>query len=173
MRRRVVLVIAIAFLLIGILPLVVDWIRGTSLTLQHGTELAETALRFEVITGTSSGSAENYYHTERPRFGDIATGVALAAKLDFWDSVWSGAPENGSNLYLVTQQRLSNVRVIEYDGIQAKILAQIHWHQQRINRSTMLVEDDTDAGADRTYWFVFEGGVWKVSDFESTGPVKQ
>ena len=171
--KRIAIYGIIVLLLGLILPQIIEAIRVSNLTQQYGLELSDVATRFESVTDTSSGILEKYYADERPRFQLVATGYALRARLGFWDSVWQNAPENHANLYLVTGQRVSNVRVIEYDGSHAKMLARIQWHEQRVNRNTLMVEDESNAAADRTYWFVLEDGVWKVSDFESASRNKQ
>ena len=158
-------------MVIWLLPQVVEWIRTTYLTFQHGSELAEAAIRFEVVTDSTSGAQDKYYAEERPKFSLVATGSALRGRLIYWDSVWENAPDQ-VNLYFVTEQRLTAVRVIEYDGSHAKIVAEKRWHQRIINRKTHLTIGENDAGAEMTYWFVREDGTWKVSDLEAASPPK-
>ncbi len=166
LKRKIVWVAIITTTLIWLLPQAVEWIRITYLTLQHGNELAEAAIRFEVVTDSSSGSREKYYAEERPKYSLVATGSALRGRLIYWDSVWENAPDQ-VNLYFVTEQRLTTVRVVEYDDSHAKIVAEKRWHQRVINRETRLTIDEGDAGAELTYWFAREDGTWKVSDFEA------
>jgi hypothetical protein len=167
LKRKIVWAAVIALLL----PQAVEWIRVTYLTLQHGNELAEAAMRFEVVTDSSSGSQDKYYTEERPKFSLVATEFALRGRLIYWDSVWENAPDQ-VNLYLVTEQRLATAHVVEYDGSHAKIVAEKRWHQRVINRDTHLTIDEGNAGAEMTYWFTHEDGVWKVSDFEAASPPK-
>lgn len=170
MKRRILLGVAIALLLILSLPWLTEQIRVKYLTLQQGTTLTDAAMRFEVVTNSLSGSRESYYNEERPKFNSVATGPALRGRLGYWDSVWEEVLANPPNLYLVTGQRLSNARVVEYDGDQAKMLAWIQWHFRLVNRDTMLTKHENDAAAECTYWFVFEDKVWKVAEVECAGP---
>jgi hypothetical protein len=170
-KRKIVWAAIITLILIWLLPQAVEWIRATYLTLQHGNELAEAAMRFEVVTDSSSGSRDKYYAEERPKFGHVATEFALRGRLIYWDSVWENAPDQ-VNLYLVTEQRLTAVRVVEYDDSHAKMVAEKRWHQRVINRETRLTIDEGDAGAEMRYWFAREDGTWKVSDFEAASPPK-
>jgi hypothetical protein len=173
MKRRVVLTAAIGILLIWMLPQLVQWIQVMYLTIQHGAELTNAALQFEITTNTLSGSRERYYDEERLKFDFVAAGPALRGRLGYWDSVWKDDPANHPDLYLVTDQRLSDVRVVEYDNVRATMTARIQWHYRLVNRETMLTEQESDAAAERTYWFIFEEDTWKVSDFESAGPIKR
>ena len=173
MKRRVLLAIVIGLLLIWILPQLAEWIRVTYLTIQHGTELTKAAIQFEITTNTLSGSRERYYNEERPKFDIVAAGPALSGRLGYWDSVWQDDLVNHPDLYLVADQRLTNIRVVEYDSTHASMLARIQWHYRLVNRETMLTNQESDAAAERTYTFVFEGNTWKVLDFESAGPVKR
>ena len=173
MKLKVLLAVIIGLLLIWILPQLVEWVQVTYLTIQHGAELTNTAIQFEITTNALSGSRERYYSEERPKFDIVATGSALHGRLGYWDSVWKDDPVNHPDLYLVTDQHLSDVRVIQYDGLRAIIIARIQWHYRLVNRKTMLTEQESNAAAERTYWFVTEENAWKVSDFESAGPVKR
>lgn len=172
MNRRILLSVAIALLLILALPWLTEQTRVIYLTLQHGTTLTDVALQFEVVTNALSGSRETYYYDERLKFSFVATGSALRGRLGYWDSVWEESPANHPNLNLITDQRLSDVRVLEYDDDQAKMSAWIRWHFRSVNRDTMLTKHENDAAAECSYRFAFEDDMWKVAEVECAGPTE-